>query len=149
MPWTEEQSTLLVAILDQLIPANQERNILAAGGAGTVDYIREQVRRDTDLDASISTLLDRVAELAGAGITPNAARQLESELPDEFNKLVVTTYMGYYSRSDIRALLGVGAHPVHPKGYEVVREAPELMVELTAPVRARGPVFRDPTGDRT
>ena len=70
-------------------------------------------------------------------------QDVEAELPEEFSKLLVLTYMAYYSRPEIRALFGVGEHPVHPKGYDVNRETPELMDTLTAPVRARGKVYRD------
>lgn len=134
---------LLDAILDQLIPANPDKDIPAAGDFGTGDFIEEHVQRDEDLGKALSTLLKRAGELAGGGITPTVVRQLESELPAEFSKLLVMTYMGYYSRPNIRALVGVGAHPVHPLGYPVALEAPELIDALTAPVRARGKAYRD------
>ena len=89
-------------------------------------------------------MLNRVEGLAD-GVSSNAVGELETEFPAEFLALLSMTYMGYYSRPDIRAVVGVGAHPVHPKGYEVVPETPEFMDELTAPVRARGPCYRDPT----
>jgi acetyl/propionyl-CoA carboxylase alpha subunit len=40
-------------------------------------------------------------------------------------------------------MFGVGAHAVHPKGYDVLRESDEFMESLTAPVLARGKFFRD------
>ena len=50
--------------------------------------------------------------------------------------------MGYYSRPDIRTLFGPSSNPVHPDGYDVSRESPELMAELTEPVRRRGSLYR-------
>ncbi len=134
--------TLLDAILNQLIPANPERSIPAAGDFGTGDFIEAQALRDTDLNAALESLLAQAAKLAG-GINSQSVRQLENDLPVEFAKLLVVTYMGYYSRPEIRELVGVGAHPVHPAGYQVERETPELMDALTAPVRARGKAYRD------
>ena len=135
--------TRLDAILDQLIPANPAKGIPAAGDFGTGGYVEEQAQRDEDLGTALATLLKRAGELADGGITPSVVRQLETELPTEFSKLLVTTYMGYYSRPEIRALVGVGAHPVHPLGYAVAPEPPELIAALTAPVRARGKAYRD------
>jgi len=53
--------------------------------------------------------------------------------------------MGYYSRADMRAKLGLANHAVHPTGYRVDGEGQELLDFLTAPVRNRGKVFLDPT----
>ncbi len=69
-------------------------------------------------------------------------KAVEMEQPRDFAELVRLTYMAYYSRPEIRPLLGVGAHPVHPHGYVVEHESDTLMDELTAPVRARGAAYR-------
>ncbi len=142
--WTEGERSLLDTILNRLIPANPDRDIPAAGDLGIAEFIEEQILRNADLRADVTTLLNHAADLAD-GVPPSAVGELEAEFPAEFLALLSMTYMGYYSRPDIRALVGVGAHPVHPKGYEVVPETPEFMGELTAPVRARGPCYRDPT----
>ncbi len=138
----------LDAILDVLIPANRDRGIPAAGELGVAAFVTEAAARNPALNSALVALLSRVGELAD-GVTPHTVRQLETELPEAFRLLLVETYKGYYSRPDMRAKLGVGSHPVHPAGYEVASESPELLNELTAPVRARGPVFRDPTGGQT
>ena len=134
---------LLDAILDQLIPANPNRGIPAAGSFGTGDYIDKETQKDKEFGTALATLLMRAAELAGGEVTPSVVRQLEVELPAEFSKLLVATYKGYYSRPEIRLAVGVGAHPVHPKGYSVAPEPPEVIEALTAPVRARGKAYRD------
>ncbi|WP_299077672.1 hypothetical protein [uncultured Ruegeria sp.] len=137
----------LDAILDVLIPANRDRGIPAAGELGVAAFVTEAAARKPALNSALVTLLTRAGELAD-GITPHTVRQLESELPEAFRLLLRETYKGYYSRPDMRAKVGVGSHPAHPAGYEVPSESPALLNELTAPVRARGPVFRDPTGDQ-
>ncbi len=142
MTLTGDNRVLLDAILDQLIPANPARNIPAAGESGTGAFIEAQATRDRDLNAALETLLSRAAKLADRG-TPSSVRQLEHDLPVEFSKLLVMTYMGYYSRPEIRARVGVGAHAGHPAGYDVAREPPDLIDALTAPVRARGKAYRD------
>ncbi len=134
---------LLDAILDQLIPANPDKGIPAAGGFGTGDFIEERAQGDVHLGKALATLLKRAGALAGGGMTSAVVRQLESERPAEFSELLALTYMGYYSRPEIPALVGVGAHPVHPQGYAVAPEPPEMIEALTAPVRARGKAYRD------
>ncbi|MFA3918471.1 hypothetical protein [Ruegeria hyattellae] len=138
----------LDAILDVLIPANPGRNIPAAGELGVATFVTEAAAHAPFFKSALVALLSRAGELSD-DVTPDTVQQLESELPEAFKLLLVETYKGYYSRPDMRAKVGVGAHPVHPAGYEVARETPELLNELTAPVRARGPVFRDPAGGQT
>ncbi len=145
---SEQREIKLDALLDVLIPANRDRGIPAAGELGVAAFVTEAAARNPALNSALVTLIARAGELAD-GITPHTVRQLETELPEAFNLLLTETYKGYYSRPDMRAKLGVGSDPVHPAGYEVVRETPELLNKLTAPVRARGPLFRDPTGGRT
>ena len=135
--------TRLDAILDQLIPANPDKGIPAAGDFGTGDFLTETAHRDEDLRTALATLLKRAGELADGGVTPTVVRQLEAELPADFLKLLTMTYMGYYSRPEIRGFVGVGVHPVHPEGYVVASETSELLDALTAPVRARGKAYRD------
>ena len=142
--WTQEERAYLDAILDRLIPANRDRQIPGAGELGIADFLTREADANAGLRGSISALLARAVKLAG-GMTPDAVRQLEAALPSEFKELLVATYKGYYSRPDMRACFGLAAHPVHPEGYDVPPESHELMEELTAPVRARGPFYRDPT----
>ncbi|WP_372572272.1 gluconate 2-dehydrogenase subunit 3 family protein [Ruegeria jejuensis] len=139
--WTVQQRATLDAILDVLIPANPDKHIPGAGEFGTAEFILMQTAKIASFASAIAALLDRAGELAG-NITPNVVRQLESEQPEAFRALLVETYKGYYSRAEIRPLVGVGAHPVHPLGYDVAPESAEDLAALTAPVRARGPLYR-------
>lgn len=132
----------LTAILNELIPANPDRGIPGAGDLGLADTLSS----DTALTDAICALLSRAQTLAEE-VSSDLVRQLEQAEPGAFAMVLTATYKAYYSRPDMRAKVGVGVHPVHPRGYDVVRETPELLDELTAPVRARGPIYRDPTGD--
>lgn len=145
--WSIDQTNLLADILDEIIPPNPDRAIPGAGELGVADFLADVAAKDTTFQGNVFSLL-RLAQNSADEVTTDLVRQFEAKLPGEFSALLRETYKGYYSRPDMRAKVGVGAHPVHPLGYEVTPESPELMDELTAPVRARGPVFRDPGGDR-
>ena len=60
--------------------------------------------------------------------------------------MLTETYKGYYSRPDIRQKFGLSKKPVHPSGYLVVSESNDYLALITDTVRARGPIYRDPTG---
>ncbi|MFV1875772.1 hypothetical protein [Nioella sp.] len=139
---TAIDKSLFSAILDQLIPGNPDRATPGAGQLG----LAEGLVAKPELYGMICALLSQAQALAGE-VSPDLVRQLETDQPEAFRALLSETYKAYYSRPDIRVKVGVGAHPVHPKGYDVARETAEQMDELTAPVRARGPIYRDPTGD--
>ncbi len=143
--FSDPERALLDAILAELIPANPDRRIPNASEAETADYLANQALANAGFQEQIRAFLSRAQSLAGE-VNTDFVRQLETELPEEFSAVLTETYKGYYSRPDIRAKVGVGAHPIHPDGYPVARETPEFMDQLTAPVRARGPIYRDPTG---
>ncbi len=143
--WSEAELGVLSAILDQLIPANPDRGVPGAGELGVAAFLAVRASEDAVLRGAVASLL---AQSPASGITTEHVRQLETDQPEAFVTLVVETYKGYYSRPDMRAKVGVGAHPVHPLGYAVATEPPEMMAELTAPVRARGSIFRDPKGGK-
>ena len=143
--WSQADETHLIATLDQLIPPNPEKSIPGAGELGILDYLAKVASNDPSFEESVTSLL-RFAQTSADGVTTDLVRLFEAEHPEAFSAILTETYKGYYSRPDMRAKVGVGAHPVHPKGYDVPPDPPQLMDELTAPVRARGPVFRDPTG---
>ena len=141
--WTGAERRLLDSILDQLIPANPDRNIPAAGELGVADFISVELASTPGLRKAVAALLDG-ASRAGTAMSPALVSQLEADYPAEFLSLLTITYKGYYSRPDMRELVGVGSHPVHPDGYQVAAESPGLIDKLTAPVRHRGACYRDP-----
>lgn len=148
--WNNNQNQLLVAILDQLVPANVDKGVPGAGALGMAGFIGTATDYASDPVGAVTRILEAVAgEAEDFAAMQDAAKvavlkEVEAVHPGDFATLVRLTYLGYYSRADIRPLFGVGAHPVHPKGYDVSLEDAALMDDLTAPVRARGQFFRDP-----
>ena len=144
--WTEKQRQILDTIMDELIPPSDDGIIPGAGALGVADFLPAARPYATDPIKSALTLINFVGE---DFITlPGSARvamlkKSELEHAEAFATLIRLTYMGYYSRSDIRPHFGVGSHPVHPQGYKVLSESYELINELTAPVRQRGKVYRN------
>ena len=144
--WTKTQRQLLDAILDELVPPSNDGIIPGAGALGVAAFLPTA---DAHAPNPVETTLAVMAALEdGFVYLPRVARVaalqlVETQKPDAFATLVRLTYMGYYSRPDTRPLFGVGAHPIHPLGYQVPRESEVLMDELTAPVRARGKAYRD------
>ncbi|MEL6964933.1 MAG: gluconate 2-dehydrogenase subunit 3 family protein [Pseudomonadota bacterium] len=141
----DAQRILLDAILDQIIPANPDKRIPAAGALGVADFINKRVADDPKLGTQFANGLAKAAALvdaAGNRLDPNVIRQLELEAPDFFSFLIRQTYMGYYSRGDIRELLGLSPKPVHPDGYDVPEQDLDEIRALTAPVRERGRCYR-------
>lgn len=147
--WNDTQSLLLEAILDQLVPANIEKDVPGAGALGTAEFLLSATSYASDPVGAVLAILEGLNSKSEdfLDLSDTQKRTLlqvvEQEMPEDFATLVRLTYMGYYSRPDIRPLFGVGAHPIHPEGYAVLSESTALMDDLTAPVRARGPFFRD------
>ncbi len=139
---TKENWALLDAILDIMIPANEAKNIPAAGCSGVADFIAKQASANAAVSDAIADLINR-AGLHKGDVTEAVVRQLEADTPDSFALLLRLTYMGYYSRPDIRGVIGLAEWPVHPKGYEVPPESTDFINDLTAPVRARGAIYRE------
>ena len=144
--WTQTQRTLLDAILDELVPPSNDGTIPGAGALGVADVLpTADAYAPNPVDTTQAVMMalgESFVELTRPEKVA-ALHLIEAQKPDAFATLVRLTYMGYYSRPDTRPLFGVGAHPIHPQGYPVPREDEALMDELTAPVRARGKVYRD------
>ena len=145
---TQEDNTLFLSVLDEIIPADGARRMPSAGVKAVAEGVLSATAYSHNPLQTVTHLLEALkASTAAFTAQPPSARvaalkALEAAHPAEFNELVRLTYMAYYSRPEIRPLLGVGAHPVHPEGYGVERESEDLMSELTAPVRARGIAYR-------
>ena len=140
------QRELLDALLDQIIPASDDGRMPAAGALGVADFIGDRIAADDELGSLIQQGLAKAAMLVsinGLRVEPDVVRQLEEDVPDFFEALIRQTYMGYYSRGDIRALLGLSPKPVHPDGYDVPEQDLDEIKMLTASVRQRGPCYRE------
>ena len=142
----ETNRAVLDAILDELIPPSEDGKIPGAGALGVADFLPTAQAYASDPAGSVQTILDAVADdFVALPRDEKVAtlKRVEAAQGQDFETLVRLTYMGYYSRSDTRPYVGVGAHPIHPNGYPVDRESDAMMDELTAPVRARGKAYRD------
>ena len=142
--FTPGEKKILNKILDQLIPANEQKKIPGAGRLDVGAFIIERMAKNLALKNKITKIVF-IAQSKTDKISPGFVRHLEKNYSDEFSSLLTETYMGYYSRADMREKLGLANHAVHPTGYPVDGEGQELLDTLTAPVRNRGKVFLDPT----
>ena len=143
--WSEIEKKILTEILDELIPANPAKKIPSAGQLGVASFIFEVASKTPELQDDIKLVLKFVISKADM-VSPYLVREIELIHPNAFGSLITETYKGYYSRPDIRKKLDLSEKPVHPFGYEVKSESNEYLKELTENVRARGTVYRDPTG---
>ena len=151
-PWSEAESRLLRALLDRLVPASADGRVPAAGALGTAGYLAERASADPSLAALFRHALAHAAALAAArGADFDAldadsrdavVEALERDAPEAFAALVRHTYMGYYSRPDVRPLFGLSPRPTQPGGYDVPADDAGEMAALLAPVRARGRRYR-------
>lgn len=145
---TGHQAEILDLILDEVIPPSADGHVPGAAAAGVASFFVRAAPYDPDPTAvalAIIAAAEHMAadfrDLAQAGRI-RILQQIETAQPAIFTRFLRLTYMGYYSQPRLRPLFGVAAHPVHPRGYEVSPEDPALLDELTAPVRARGPIYR-------
>lgn len=150
--WNESERKLIDGILDQIIPASEDGRVPAAGSLGVADFLSKITDADPALEQLFRRGLSRAVALVNAegeafdSLDANGrisvVKKIEEEEPEFFEALLRHTYMGYYSRSDIRPLFGLSANPTHPDGYDVPADDPELMAALIEPVKKRGRRYR-------
>ncbi len=137
MQLTQEHQQLLDTILDALIPANQTLNIPSASALeGIKDFILKHAENNQDFEKQLMIILINIeADEISASL-----KKMETSFHQEFQALLRLTYMGYYSRPDIRALFGLSNKPTQPDGYDVPSDE-TLLANLTASVVARGDCY--------
>ena len=151
-PWSEDQGRLLTDLLDVIVPASADGRVPAAGALGIADFLVSKASADPALAVSLREVLSHAAALAearGANFDDlDAAGRiavvgaLEREAADAFTALLWHTYMGYYSRADVRPHFGLSDRPTQPEGYELPEDDPDELADMLAPVRARGRCYR-------
>ena len=151
-PWSEAEGRLLDALLDEIVPASADGRVPSAGVLGVTEYLAERAADHPALAATIRKALAHAAKLADArGARFDAldaagrvavVEALERDAPEAFVTLLRHTYMGYYSRADVRPHFGLSPKPTQPDGYTVPDDDPDEMAALLAPVRARGRCYR-------
>ena len=151
-PWSEDQDRLLSGLLDEIVPASADGRVPAAGARGIADFLVSKASADPALAVSLREVLSHAAALAearGANFDDLDAvgriavvEALEQEAADAFTALLWHTYMGYYSRADVRPHFGLSDRPTQPEGYEMPEDDPDELADMLAPVRARGRCYR-------
>ena len=151
-PWNEAEGRLLVSLLDELIPASADGRVPAAGTLGVAEFLARKAAADPSPAASIREVLTHTSGLAeaqdavfqslDAAGRVAVVEALEREVPDAFAVLLRHTYMGYYSRADVRPHFGLSDRPTQPEGYAVPDDDPDELAALLAPVRTRGRCYR-------
>ncbi len=150
--WSEAEGRLLSALLDVIVPTSADGRVPAAGALGVTAFLAERAADDTALVTRFREALAYAARLAEARDADfqalDAAERvavvaaLEREAPEAFAALLRYTYMGYYSRADVRPHFGLSPRPTQPDGYTVPDDDAHEMAALLAPVRARGCCYR-------
>lgn len=151
-PWSEDQDHLLASLLDEIVPSSADGRVTAAGALGVAEFLAAKASADPELTASLRAVLSHAAALAEAGgasfddldATGRIAvvEALEREVPDAFTALLWHTYMGYYSRADVRPQFGLSPRPTQPEGYALPEDDPDELADMLAPVRGRGRRYR-------
>ncbi|MDE0390536.1 MAG: gluconate 2-dehydrogenase subunit 3 family protein [Rhodospirillales bacterium] len=150
--WSEAEARLLNALLDEIVPASADGRVPAAGALGVAEHLASSAEDDPALAALFREGLAHAARLAeerGAAFEAlDAAKRigvleaLEREAPEVFTALLRHTYMGYYSRADVRPHFGLSDRPTQPEGYELPEDDPDELADMLAPVRARSRCYR-------
>ena len=118
------QLRLLTAVQDRLIP--REGDMPGAGELGGAQVVAGYLRERTALNRDITAALDAIEKRAGGqapfgrledGDKDSVLRQVEAEMPREFETLWRQTYNSYYTNPEIQQKLGAGALPPQPHGY--------------------------------
>jgi len=149
--FSERQRSDLAFILDTILPASDDGKMPAAGVAGVGEYIERSLKTSPELRPILVEGLQAAEDIARrhgaaslAAITPEnraaALEALQEVAAGMFAALSCPTYLGYYQMPAVLDALGVGAHPPHPRGYEM---EPNDLSSLLEPVRKRAKLYRD------
>jgi hypothetical protein len=150
---SEFDRTVLVRLLDEIIPASTDGRFPSAVSLPVVEFLAEQTDASRDFAKLMKHGLEVARHLLESRNAPVQDRRREDGLrwatsverrePAFFSTLVRLTYMAYYTHPSIPPLLGLSSEPPHPGGYEVPAEGAEELEELVKPVTGRGPCYRE------
>lgn len=147
--FTDDERSLLVSVLDQLVPA--ARSLPGAGTLGIDCFVEAAVEGAPALRRGVFSCL-RAIEIAAAaagrtfGELPEDSKQavlagVENGHPKAFGALVEQTYRGYYTDQRVQRALGFPDSGVQPAGFEL----PMFDEGLLASQRGRAPFWRRAT----
>ena len=141
--WSATEIEVLKSLLDTIIPPNSKKNIPGAGMKGVIEFLFKESVSDNSLEKDFKSLIVQAESLENIDVN-DRIRVLEKDQCVAFSKLIRAVYMGYYSRPEIRLVLGLSERPVQPEGYLVETETQQEILDLTSSVRTRGKTYRDP-----
>ena len=138
-----EQRTLR-QVVSHIVPASAEFKIPGADDDRIFADILASLGRDAP---AVRQALQRIADLAGTAFIdlPMSRQQdvlatLSGDHPAAAAVLYAVTVQRYYRDDRILASLGLEPRPPFPRGYDL----PAADLSILDPVRARGPIYRDP-----
>ena len=148
--FSPDETRVLGAVLDELIPARADGKLPGAGTLGLVARIESAVRENPDMRPAVTQGLAALEERArsrGVGSFPELEREarlevlneLASSAPAFLPALIFQTYVGYYEHPRVMQALGLEARPPHPKGYAM--DPGDF--SLLDPVRKRPKMYRE------
>lgn len=105
---TDEQRSVLVCVLDHLIP--REGAMPGAGEVGTAAFVEEELRGAPHLRTRVVAVIEALPAADGLRRLSEAdlharLEAIEQEQPDAFGALLQTTYRGYYRHPAVVAAL--------------------------------------------
>ncbi len=147
---TNEETSLLTAVLDEIIPASADGRLPAAGSLGLADTIATAMRADPELTEAFGRGLTLIAEETDArGATsfvelePAQRREALERVAEKevefFESLLAQSAVHYYSHPTVSTALGLRPGPPFPEGYEISPLDESLLEE----VRKRAPIYRE------
>ncbi|HWP65794.1 MAG TPA: gluconate 2-dehydrogenase subunit 3 family protein [Candidatus Limnocylindria bacterium] len=147
---TDAHARTLAALLDHVIPPSADGRLPGAGVLGMAEHVIAAMQRAPEMELAVVPALEAAEAAArerhGRGFAELSPEQQHALLdglvaahPALMPTLAFHTYVAYYQHPRVLAALGFEPRPPHPRGYEM---APNDL-ELLAPVRARGPRYRE------
>ena len=140
---SDDQRTLLTAILDRIVPAQAE--MPGAGNLGIGEFVESVAAGSPETRRRLlaGLVLVELAASERGGDFPglpadtqiDALRSVESSSPEFFQYLVTQTYRGYYTDETVTELLSYRAP--NRESYDPL----PFDESLLEPVRQRGPIW--------
>ncbi len=147
--FTAEEERMLTSVLDEVIPASDDRRLPGAGELGLTAHIARTVQQTPMLRPVLEYGLTALTELArkrDPGGFPALSRPERKAVLEEFTAtdqfflpaFLFLVYSGYYQDPGVVRTLGLEPRAPHPKGHAME----ENDLTLLDPVRQRAKMYR-------